>query len=70
MPAIGLRLDRDAARVRGAARAARDGEQVRRLLVLAAVYEDRTRSEAGRIGAMDRQTLRECIASTPQAPRV
>lgn len=59
MPAVILREDWDAAGVRAAARAAQDADQVRRLLAIAAVYEGRNRSEAARVGAMDRQTLRD-----------
>ncbi|WP_374570377.1 hypothetical protein [Phenylobacterium sp. J426] len=39
MPAIALRQDYDAAQLRALARANNDAWQVRRLLVLAAVYE-------------------------------
>lgn len=59
MPAIVLRSDWDGARVRAAVREAAEGTQVRRLLAIAAVYEGKTRSEAARAGAMDRQTLRD-----------
>ena len=61
MPAIVLRSDWNADRVRAAAREAADGTQVRRLLAVAAVYEGKARGEAARIGAMDRQTLREGV---------
>lgn len=61
MPAIRLREDWDAAGVRAAARAGRDGDQVRRLLAIAAVYEGKPRSEAAQVGAMDRQTLRDWV---------
>jgi transposase len=61
MPAIVLRSDWDAARVRAAGREAADGNQVRRLLAIAAVYEGKTRREAARAGAMDRQTLRDWV---------
>jgi transposase len=61
MPAIGLRSDWDAARVRAAAREAEDADQVRRLLSIAAVYEGKKRSEAAKAGAMDRQTLRDWV---------
>ena len=57
MPAIVLRSDWDAARVRAAA----DGDQVRRLLALAAVYEGKKRREAAHIGAMDRKRLRDWV---------
>jgi transposase len=59
--AVGLREDWDAVRVRAAARAVRDGDQVRRLLAVAAVYEGKERTEAAQIGAMDRQTLRDWV---------
>jgi transposase len=62
MPAaVGLREDWDATRVRSAARAAQDGDQVRRLLAIAAVYEGKDRAAAAQIGAMDRQTLRDWV---------
>ena len=61
MAAIPLRSDWDAGRVRAAAREAADGDQVRRLLAIAAVYEGQHRSEAARVGAMDRQTLRDWV---------
>jgi len=61
MPAVPLRSDWDAVRVRAAAREAEDADQVRRLLAIAAVYEGKNRSEAARVGAMDRQTLRDWI---------
>jgi transposase len=59
--AVGLREDWDAERVRGAARTARDADQVRRLLAIAAVYEGQNRTAAAQIGAMDRQTLRDWV---------
>jgi transposase len=61
MPAVALRSDWDAGRVRAAAREATDAGQVRRLLAIAAVYEGKSRSEAARVGAMDRQTLRDWV---------
>jgi transposase len=61
MPAIKLREDWNAALVRAAARSAEDADQVRRLLAIAAVYEGKRRSEAARVGAMDRQTLRDWV---------
>ena len=61
MPAIPLRADWDAARVRAVARGLEDADQVRRLLAIAAVYEGKTRGEAARVGAMDRQTLRDWV---------
>ena len=62
MPAaVALRADWDAAGVRAAARSAQDGDQVRRLLAIAAVYEGKDRAAAAKIGAMDRQTLRDWV---------
>jgi transposase len=61
MPAIALREDYDADRVRTAAREAKDGAQVRRLLAIAAVYDGMSRAEAAAIAGMDRQTLRDWV---------
>lgn len=62
MPAaVGLREDWDASRVRAVARETHDGDQVRRLLAIAAIYEGKDRAEAALIGAMDRQTLRDWV---------
>lgn len=44
---------------RGLAVKAKDADQARRLLALAAVYDGMDREEASRIGGMDRQTLRD-----------
>jgi transposase len=59
MPAIALRQDYDAARLRGLARSSKDARQVRRLLALAAVYDGASRGEAATVGGMDRQVLRD-----------
>jgi transposase len=62
MPAaVGLRPDWDAKRVRAAAREAKDADQVRRLLAIAAAYEGQDRSTAAKIGAMDPQRLRDWV---------
>jgi transposase len=42
-------------------RRGRDNRQIRRLLALAAVYDGMNRTEAARIGGMDRQTLRDWV---------
>ena len=60
MPAIALRQDYDAAKLRALARASRDARQVRRLLALAAVYDGASRREAAAVGGMERQILRDC----------
>lgn len=59
MPAISLRQDYDADRVRALARASHDARQVRRLLALAAVYGGASRGEAAALSGMDRQILRD-----------
>lgn len=57
--AVGLRQDFGADDLRGFAARAKDGAQARRLLALAAVLDGMNRTEAARLGAMDRQTLRD-----------
>jgi len=59
--AVGLRKDFDARDLRRLAAAAKDADQARRLLALAAVYDGMSREDAARIGAMDRQTLRDWV---------
>jgi transposase len=62
MPAaVALRPDWDAKRVRAAARGVEDAGQARRLLAIAAAYEGQDRTAAAKIGAMDRQTLRDWV---------
>ncbi len=61
MASISLREDFDADAVRAVAARSQDGGQVRRLLSIAAVYEAKSRSEAARLGGMDRQTLRDWV---------
>jgi len=59
--AIGLRDDFAADDLRRLAGKAKDADQARRLLALAAVYDGMDREEAARIGGMDRQTLRDWV---------
>jgi len=59
--AIGLRDDFTAADLRRLAGKAKDADQARRLLALAAVYDGMDRATAARIGGMDRQTLRDWV---------
>ena len=62
MPAaVALRPDWDAKRVRAAAREVEDAGQVRRLLAIAAAYEGQDRAACAKIGAMDRQRLRDWV---------
>lgn len=56
---VQLRDDHDAAGLRDLAKRSRDPRQIRRLLALAAVYAGMSRTEAARVGGMDRQTLRD-----------
>src|SRR3954447_20417407 len=70
MPAaVGLRLDWDAKRVRAAAREAKDADQVRRLLAIAAAYEGQDRATAAKLGAMDPQRLRDWVRRFNEAGR-
>ena len=58
---IPLRSDFDAAQLRALAKRARDPDQTRRLLALAAIYDGASRSEAARIGAVGLQTVRDWV---------
>src|SRR5712672_4286856 len=59
--AVKLRQDFGADELRRFAAKAKDVAQARRLLALAAVHDGMNRSEAARIGGMDRQTLRDWV---------
>jgi transposase len=59
--AIAVRTDFTAVELRRLARRAKDGDQVRRLLAIAAVLDGASRAEAAKIGGMDRQTLRDWV---------
>ncbi len=62
MPAaVGLRTDFSAGELRRLAAATKNANQSRRLLSLAAVLDGMNRTEAARIGGMDRQTLRDWV---------
>jgi transposase len=62
MPAaVELRDDYSADELRRLAVLSRDTHQARRLLALAAVRDGMSRETAARIGAMDRQTLRDWV---------
>ncbi len=56
---IALRDDYDSIQLRRLAKASRDPRQVCRLLALAAAYDGMSRTEAAKVGGMDRQTLRD-----------
>lgn len=62
MPAaIRVREDFTACELRRLAGRAKDANQARRLLALAAVRDGMSRGEAAKIGGMDRQTLRDWV---------
>lgn len=59
--AVELRKDYSAAELRRLAASSRHANQSRRLLSLAAVVDGMNRTQAARIGGMDRQTLRDWV---------
>jgi len=59
--AIELRTDYSPARLRQLAKHCKDSKQSRRLLSLAAVLDGMSRTDAARVGGMDRQTLRDWV---------
>jgi transposase len=62
MPApVSVRTDFSAAELRQFATRTKNASQSRRMLSLAAVLDGMSRTEAARIGGMDRQTLRDWV---------
>src|SRR3989440_746742 len=59
--AIAVRTDYTAGEVRRFAQRAKDADQARRLLAIAAVLDGTSRQEAATVGGMDRQTLRDWV---------
>ena len=59
--AIAVRSDYTADEVRRLAKRAKDAAQARRLVAIAAVLDGASRSDAAKIGGMDRQTLRDWV---------
>jgi transposase len=59
--AVSLRTDFSASELRRLAKRSKDNNQSRRLLSLAAVLDGMNRTDAARIGGMDRQTLRDWV---------
>jgi transposase len=59
--AVRLRTDFTAGELRRLAKKAKEANQSRRLLSLAAVLDGMSRTEAAMIGGMDRQTLRDWV---------
>jgi transposase len=58
---VPLRIDFDAAALRGVAKKAKDAAQARRLLTLAAIYDGATRTEAATIGGVTLQIIRDWV---------
>jgi transposase len=58
---VPLRADFDATQLRALAKRARDPDQTRRLLALAAIYDGGSRSDAARIGSVGPQTVRDWV---------
>ena len=65
MLAIALRNAYGAGDVRALAARAKDADQARRLLSIAAAYDGMSRGDAARVGGMDRQTLRDWVHPAP-----
>jgi putative transposase len=62
MPAaVSVRTDFSAEHLRRLAAATKNANQSRRLLLIAAVLDGMNRTQAARIGGMDRQTLRDWV---------
>ena len=59
--AVAVRADYTAGEARRLAKRATDASQARRLLAIAAVLDGASRTEAAKIGGMDRQTLRDWV---------
>ena len=59
--AVRIRTDFTAGELRRLAKKAKDANQSRRLLSLAAVVDGMSRAEAAMMGGMDRQTLRDWV---------
>ena len=59
--ALTLRTDFSTSELRRLAKRSKDNSQSRRLLSLAAVLDGMNRTDAARIGGMDRQTLRDWV---------
>src|SRR5215210_3512269 len=59
--AVPLRSDFDAAQLRALAKRARDPDQTRRLLALAAIYDGASRTEAAQIGSVTLQIVRDWV---------
>jgi transposase len=66
---IPLRQDFGAPRLRSLAKKTKDGPQARRLLTLAAIYDEATRTEAAKIGGVGLQIIRDWVSRfNPRGP--
>ena len=61
MAAVALKDGMSAEQFRAAAKSTSDANQARRLLALAAIRDGMNRTEAARVGGMERQTLRDWV---------
>jgi hypothetical protein len=59
---LSLRSDYDAGAMRSLARQSKDAKQTRRLLALAAIYDGGSRADAGRLGGVTLQIVRDWAA--------
>jgi transposase len=59
--AIAVRTGYTAGEVRRRAKRVKEAAQARRLLAIAAMLDEASRTEAAKIGGMDRQTLRDWV---------
>jgi len=59
--AVAVRTDYTAGEVRRLAKRVKDVAQARRLLAIAAVLDGASRTDAAKVGGMDRQTLRDWV---------
>lgn len=59
--AVAVRSDYTSKKLRDLARRSRDADQARRFLSIAAIVDGASRTEAAKIGGMDRQTLRDWV---------
>ena len=58
---VALRSDYDGKALRRLAKASKDADQTRRLLALAVVYDGGSRGDAGEIGGVGLQTVRDWV---------
>ena len=69
MAGIVIRTDFEPCELRALAKSEKDARVTRRLLAIAGALEGLSRADAGRVGGMDRQTLRENRNTPPITKR-